>query len=531
MKLEDYSILAWMLTEKIKVEGGEEFNFADHRFWLDPLTDWRPKQVWCKSAQVGGSTVANLKLMFAMKQHGINSIYTLPTDNDVDQFVSSKTNRLIAHNPSLLALTADKDSVYQKRVGRGTAYFRGTMTERAAISVSADLLVHDEVDRSNKKIIEMYASRLQHSKYQWEWIFSNPSTPGNGVDQAWQLSDKKLWFVTCEGCKFAQVLSYEENIDEERGEYYCAECGLTISDFARGHGEWRVTGDPKADWSGYRFSLLFAPWVPAKKIIELKKTKSPDYFANFVLGEPYAGSGGNLTESEFFAGLNTEQFPLEEPVVIGADLGIPNWMIVGNKYGVFSAARTNGYEDIKEALKKWPKSVIVLDAGGDIWGSRQLQEEFPGRVYLCYYRADRKTMKLIDWGKDAESGKVTVDRNRLIQTVIDELRAKKIPLRGTREDWQETWTHFANIYRTTEDDALGQPRSVWERSGPDHLVHALVYWRVAMDKFANFTGLYVNAPTEFKPQRSFRVDPISKGVSAKVLFPDEDEKPEDWRHV
>jgi hypothetical protein len=531
VKLKDFSIISWLLEEEIKVENGTKFELADHKFWAEPLRDWNPKQVWEKAAQVGGSTVANLKLLYAMKRWGINAIYTLPTDHDVNQFVESKTNRLIVHNPSLLNWTKDKDTIQQKRVGDFTAYFRGTFTERAALSVSADLLVHDEIDRSNRPIIEQYESRLQHSKYQWQWIFSNPSTPGNGVDAKWQISDKKLWHVTCLECKKAQVLSYEDNVDEQLELFFCKFCEALIDDYTRGHGEWVKTGDPKAEWSGYRFSLLFCPWVSARKIIELKRTKSPEYFSNFVLGEPYVGRGGNLAENEFFANLNNEPFALDDPIVIGLDTGLPNWMMVGNKHGLFSAGKIDGYDDVRTLLKRYSKSICIVDSGGDLYGSRQLQEDFPGRIYLCYFRSDRKTMRLFEWGSGEETGKVIADRNRMIQMVVDEFRDKRIPLRGLREDWQETWSHIANTYRTTELDAQNQPKNVWERSGPDHLLLAIVYWRLGIDKFGMFTGSHVNNPAaEPGAMSSFLVDPITKGVKANEFFKEED-RVEDWRNV
>ncbi len=531
MKLSDYSIISWILEEDIKVESGEVFNFTDHKFWAEPLRDWNPKQVWEKAAQVGGSTVANLKLLYAMKRFGINAIYTLPTDHDINQFVESKTNRLIVHNQSLSSWTKDKDTIQQKRVGDYTAYFRGTFTERAALSVSADLLVHDEIDRSNRPIVEQYESRLQHSKFQWQWIFSNPSSPGNGVDAKWQISNKKMWVVTCPECKTGQVLTYEDNVDEKLELFYCKGCEALIDDYTRGHGEWVAFGDPKAEWSGYRFSLLFCPWVTAKKIIELKKTKSPEYFSNFVLGEPYVGRGGKLGENEFFANLNDKAFPLSDPIVIGLDTGLPNWYVVGNKHGLFSAGSSNGYDDIRQLMKRHPKAICVVDSGGDLYGAIQLQEDFPGRVYRCYFRNDRKTMKLMDWGSGEESGKVIADRNRMIQMVVDEFRDKRIPLRGLREDWQETWTHIANTYRTVTEDTLGQEKSVWERSGPDHLLLAMVYWRLGMDKFGMYDASYVNAPgSVIQATPSFRIDPITKGVRADEYF-QEVEKEDDWRNV
>lgn len=72
-----------------------------------------------------------------------------------------------------------------------------------------------------------------------------------------------------------------------------------------------------------------------------------------------------------------------------------------------------------------------------------------------------------------------------MQQVVDELRDKRLPLWGGKDDYWQMWQHFANIYREVEEDAVGNERFVWQRSGPDHLCHALLYWRVGMDKFWN----------------------------------------------
>lgn len=531
MNLDDVSIAAWILNNKIKTETGRPFDLRTHLFWYDVLCDDSPLQVWLKAAQVGGSLSANLKLLWTVKKKKINAIYTLPTADDVKDFVSGKTNPLISMNPCISEWVTDKDSIEQKRIGNNTIYFRGTWTDRAALSVSSDLNVYDEEDRSKRSVIEQYASRLQHSPHKMEWHFSNPSTPGNGVSQYWDKSDKKHWFITCSSCSKKQYLSWPDSIDIEGERFRCKYCDKTLTEQDRRVGTWhKAKSQVQMPYSGYWFSLLMAPWITAKEIINLRNTKSDEYFHNFVLGLPYAGAGSSLNEDEFFQNITSQPYSLDEPIVIGCDTGLPNWYVIGSSEGVFGYGKCDGYSDIERMLNKWPKAVVVFDQGGDLYGQRDLQARYPGRVYLCYYNQDRKSIQMVSWGKQKEFGIVRADRNRMIQLLMDELRENRIPLHGSKADYQELWTHFANVYRVMEEDALGQPRHVWQRSGPDHLLHAFVYYRIGMDRYMTSSSQkFVTKGSGGLPKVVSGVHVSPEGMIRVAKGNEDDES--DWRQI
>ena len=84
---------------------------------------------------------------------------------------------------------------------------------------------------------------------------------------------------------------------------------------------------------------------------------------------------------------------------------------------------------------------------------------------------------MMEWGTDEEYGKVTADRNRLIQLFIDEMLDKRVTYNGTESEWQEYISHWMNIYRVWvpmpgEDETTGRKEFRWERSGHDHYVFA-----------------------------------------------------------
>ena len=492
--IQQLRIHPWILNHEIKNEQGTPLDFKQHLFLYDIFNDYTQRQVINKAAQIGFSTTAIVKQLWACKSMGMDSIYTLPTVQDSRDFVAAKVNRIIQQNPVLQTFVKEKDSVDQKQVGDNFVYYKGTWTERAAIMVTSDLNIYDEVDRSKQSVISQYSSRLQHSKYKFEWMFSNPSVPGNGVDKWWCDSDQKHWFIKCQACNKKQFLDWPDNIDMERQIFICKHCKKELT--SRRVGEW-VKKFRGKDISGYWISLLMAPWVSAKEIITLYKTKPKEFFWNFVLGQSYVGEGNIVTPDVIFRNLTSEVIqPADEKnerIVIGVDTGLPCYYVVGNEKGLFYYGSCDGYSEIESLLKRYSRAIAVLDGGGDLVASRALREKYPGRVFLCHYSVDRKTMQLIRWGKNDEEGNVIADRNRLIQLVIDEFADKRIKLQGSEEDWYDYYLHWKNMYKMKEENSLGVIEARWERSGDDHWAHASVYWRIGMDRFGFGNGTVYTA--------------------------------------
>ncbi|MEK6829491.1 MAG: phage terminase large subunit family protein [Nanoarchaeota archaeon] len=488
--LDEHSIISWLFKQQIKTETGDPLDLRDHHFLFDIYRDFSPKQCIFKAAQIGFSTLAILKTMWLAKMRGMDIIYTLPTANDVIDFAGGKVNRIIAQNPVLQNWVKDKDSVEQKKVGNNVIYWRGTWTEKQALMISSDLNVHDEEDRSKQAIISQYSSRLQHSEYQWEWHFSNPSVEGNGVSRYWSLSDQKHWFVKCSNghewfMEWPACLNFEKKI------FVCSKCGVELTKEDRRKGKWVKKWQNK-DWSGYWIPLLIAPWVSAEKIIEYHETKSPEYFYNFVLGLPYVGEGNKINPDDILKNCTAEANS-QENVIIGVDVGLTKHFVMGNSEGLFYSGKTTEWDDIERLLSKFPRSIAVIDALPDLTKPRELKEKYPGRVWLCTFSRDRKTMQFVRWGQKQEFGNVLADRNRMIQLVVDEFIKGRIPLQGKREEWQEYYSHWGTMYRINEwEEAKQQGRKNymftspyrWESStGNDHYVMATTYWRVGMDRF------------------------------------------------
>ena len=472
--LSQLSIHAWINENQIKNEKGDPIEFRNHLFLFDVYRDRTDNLVVMKAAQVGASTMDVLKTIYDAKRDKMDIIYTLPTFADVQVFVGGKVNRIIAQNPILQSYTKDKDTIEQKMIGNSMIYFRGTFSAKAAIMVTADRVIHDEIDSSNQEVAKFYQSRLQHSKFKQTHVFSHPSVPGFGVDVEWQKSDQKHWFVKCPHCHKENFLSWPESVCSERKKYICKDCHEILPDEARRTGRW-VKRFKDRKWSGYWISLLMAPWTTAEEVLEkYNDTKIPkDFFYNKVLGLPYVGGGNKVTQDMIFRNLTNKPNLQEGRIVIGVDTGIRIHYVIGNKQGLFNYGSCDDYDTLDRFLKRWPRAIMIIDQGGDLIGSRKLREKYIGRVFLCHYSPDRKTYQLTRWGDKDELGNVRVDRNRIIQLVVDEFKDKRIPLCGVENDWYDFWLHWKNLYRVGEEDHLGVKRYKWKRSGADHFCHCL----------------------------------------------------------
>lgn len=535
------SILEWLQGEDIRTEKGEKLDWDTHLYLAAIYADEAQNLAVMKAAQVGLTTCEMIKNHYDAKERKLDIIYTLPTDADVRVMVGGKTNRIIANNPSMLKDVADKDSVESKKVGDSMIYFRGTWTKKAAMMIPADRLVHDEKDSSKLDIINDYQARLQHSKVKQTHTFSHPSLPETGIHVDWLKSDQKHWFIVCPHCSHHQYLSWDVedpkkmSIDIDRKIFVCKKCHGEIDDETRAGGYWRAKYANRPV-SGYWVPLLIAPWISAKWIVEKfqEPSTTPEFFYTKILGLPYADGSSKLLRQDFLQNLTNERYAPDndERIVIGIDTGLRLDYVMGDRTGLFYHGDTDNYDDLNVLMKRYEKAIAIIDQGGDLVGSREFAERFPGRVFLCSLVGDRKGDELVKWGSGDEERAVSADRNRLIQLVIGEFRKKKIRVHGTEEDWFEYWLDWNNLskMKVLDPDTNVTKGYKWIRSGRDHRAMATVFWRVGMMRFAGM-GEIMAPPAEVKPN-SYMVNPVDKtvGFDPKEMFDRlEEQQEDDWR--
>lgn len=534
MKLSDFSITEWVKENNIKTSDGKRMYFdGDRRFLFAPMSDLSPQQCHIKGAQMGASESFIVKMFKVIQMFGLNVIYTFPTADLMKKFTQGKINPIIENNPVIANMVTNTDNVHMKRIGQNNLVFTGAENESQAIAFSSDLNIHDEIDSSNQKIIKQFKARQQASKLKWQWLFSHPSLPEVGVHAAWERSDQKHWFITCKECQLKQYLSWPDSINVEKQIFQCKKCKAELTNNDRQVGKWvaKYKMSEQRVFSGWWIPLLLAPWVSAKEIIEYSNGDQYTFFTR-VLGIPYSTGGDKINVQQILRNCTDDINKQGGNIVIGVDTGLPIYYEIMNDQGVFYYGKCEDYDALEALLIRFPRAIMVIDQGGDLIGSRKLREKFKNRVFLCHYRRDRKTMQLIKWGEGEEMGNVVVDRNRMIQLCVDEMRDGLVPLFGNQDDWEEYALHWAHIYRIAEENSLGVMDYKWERFDSDHWVHAHVYARVGMSKYANGDGkVFVNGTKSLPASVGHKIEQgtVSFDPTKKFIF--NEQKVDDWRSI
>lgn len=490
-RLSTRNAAAFIYFNKIKNENQRLIEFDNHRFLLAPYMDDAKIQVGRKSTQVGWSTMAIVKSIHYSNYREANVIYTLPSKSVVKDFVKPKVDPLIETNPVIHEMIGDTNSAGLKAVGKRFIYFRGTWEQSAAISISGDILINDEYDRSKQLVLDTYKTRLDAAGINnptmgIEWAFSNPSVPNAGVDALWQQSDQKHWYITCSRCNKDQYLEWPDNIDLINECYICKHCKRPLSHEDRRDGHW--LRHHFSDISGYWINQLMVPWIPAAKIIKNSK-KDKQIFHNFTLGLPYVASEDKLTGDMIRRAIVMEENPRTD-VAIGVDVGLVKHYVIGNRYGIFRVGTCRTWEEIEDLRNRY-SAYMVIDSAPQPDPVMRLVQDYRGKIFMCYFSDNKKQLEVIEWGETEEKeGTVIADRTKIIDAVVADIRAGDIVFNIDSAGLEEYIHHAEAMYRvvvkelTPEGGETGKVTQRWLTIGsrPDHYIFATVYWRIALEQ-------------------------------------------------
>lgn len=475
--IRDHSILAWILGNGMKSEKGEPLDFRDRLFLLDILTDWSSEIVIKKCSQVGGSVIFNLKVLFAVMKMRWSAIYTFPSDNDVREFVASKTNKLIGQNKQVFG-DLRTDNIESKEIDGRFLFFKGLNSDTASIMTSADLLVHDEASRSNQQAMETMRSRskgVEASKRR-RWMFSNPTTEKDLIDEKWHESDRKEWQVTCKVCQSEHPLSWPLSIDKEKKIFQCQDCKAPLSREDRRTGKWKAM-NPGAKISGYHISHLMCPWITAEEILK-DSEGDQEYFHNFVLGEPYSPGDLSVTRSLILDAWTPRNLESGE-YFLGVDVGSIKHYVLGSEKGIIKVGKFSLWSDLDDLMKRYDPT-LVIDAMPDNTMSKHFVSSYR-KAYMCYLNRDKDQSRIVRWGEKEEQGVIHCDRNRFIDQVIDKMLTGQLMLNVASDNqFREYIEQCTTLRRVKEINNLGIERYVWESTnGNDHFFFATMFFELA----------------------------------------------------
>lgn len=501
---------AFVYYNNLVNENGQKLSFKRHKFLIDFYQDNSKQIVAEKCSQVGFSTAAIIKSAHLSRFKKANIIYLLPSKSIVKDFVIPKVDPLISSNVALKNLMGSTDNLGLKSIGSGTdqrfIYFRSSWDEASGIAISAHVLISDEYDRSNKKAVNTYRTRLDAALLDrpdlgYDWRFSNPTIDGAGVDELYQLSDQKRWIIRCSRCRHQQELVWPDSINKQLKCYVCLSCHQPLSDEDRIRGHW-IKKYLGRDISGYRISQLMAPWIPVEKIIA-DSLGDQSIFYNFTLGLPYTSKDIVVTREAILKCLYPTTNPMTD-VAMGVDNGIVKHYVIGNRFGIFKVGATEDWQEI-ENLRNQYDAYMVCDSNPYPTPVQNLVNKYPGKVFAQFYDEDTKDADPIHWLEGDKRGTVRSDRTKVIDATVADINSQDILFNLSLTDLEnaEYIKHWQNMYRIVEESAKGIVRGVWKNieGKPDHLAHATVYWKVAMQQTLSRGSVIVTPVAKPKQER------------------------------
>lgn len=509
------------LTEKTYLRG-DRFSFKNHEFQETILSDISPVLNVQKCAQVGMSeAMARYALGVTRIMPYFSTIMTMPFSGDASNFAKTRLDPIIQDSPDLReSLDPDLNNSEIKGIGTGLLYMRGTSGTTAALSVPADMLIHDEIDRSDPDTLAQYQSRIKHSDWKLTRKFGTPTINGFGIALEMETSRRMRHMCKCQHCNHNFLPSYHTDVhipgfngDKQEITKYnlnsyrwqeavlqCPRCGQEPS-LQMEHREW-VLENPGGNFEaiGYYVTPFSVPNIPSVSIASLVKesTKYTTHaeFCNQALGETASDNNEQLTSADLENCKYTSTLDSSDMHHGGVDMGLICHFVIGRmlpdgKLLVVYRERCllDKVEQRKRELAvKYRVLMWVFDAfpyTDTILRMQRTDKNLLGAVY--HGNKKLATYEIVQADPKVKEGKLPINvakihRNLNFDQLMGLFKRKCVIWRalGTDDD-QLFVNHCTDMKRKQALDQVNELVYVWAKSseGNDHYMHALGYLHVA----------------------------------------------------
>jgi hypothetical protein len=499
--------LAWARLH-MRSERRERLDFSRRPYLVDILRDQRPDQVVVACAQSAKTTTYLSKVFKFLAdppdKRPRTGIYTFPAKREAEKFSKVRARKIITASPYLSRQIGDIDSAEVKTFVSGSVlYFLGAFTDRDATSTPADLLIHDELDKSDVGTVQMFQDRLRASidPDPKRWRFSTPTIPGFGIARAWEVTDQSEWVWTCGSCGRPQIFAamnrgetgpdervlrvpWQEHLDLEACVFRCAACGCEVERQWILAGWWEVQAPENCGTAGYHLTGIMPPESTASRLAKSwSEVIYPETFVQGHIGLPEVSGDKSLTEDMIAFGdwANTLQHP--GPLYAGLDQGKKLDFVAGDGAGkIVCVWRFDDWSEVAQAMHTLHIRMLVADMAPDARPVQVLMGQFPGRVL----GADYSLLKVTDeawFEKKRGDPVVAIARTPGLDATREPLvmgaDGGDVFPACAADLKRELLAQLCAAVRTRTEDAQGRPVAKWVETGADHMRHAHLYYRVA----------------------------------------------------
>ena len=507
------SVSRW-ICEHTSLED-KKFSFKNHEFQTQIADDLSPTVVVQKPTQVG-MTELSVRIMLALCgiRRNFKVIYILPSAKFAGEFAKTRVDPIVETSTRLSALVVKgADGAMMKRIGTSTMYMGGAATKGQAISRPADALFMDEVDFANQEVLTSYEGRLGHALDPMRRKFSTPTLSDYGINKELLVSDRHRYLVKCERCNTWQAPDFntdvsipgfhaeefklftkehlrQPEIDISNAVLLCQKCCRSIESSLRdpSRRRWVAQVTEVQMIRGYEVKPFDLPMYNTTPILISRFANYADEedYWNFCQGEVY-DSEENQVNADIVSTCFT--LPAQQSEISGLCMGVDVGkhrchVMIGKGREVFHRytlrIEDGEFLDQIKALYLQHKCIQgVIDIGPDSTLSRGLHTAFGDGFLMCAYRKD---IAADPWyyTLDEDKGVVSTQRTKGFNMLVKDLNRKAWSF-TPGSDKAEVLSQFLGMKRLKKDDTdEGERTTVWEKTGDDHYLHALMYLQVAI---------------------------------------------------
>lgn len=515
--------LSEWISLKTKYEG-KRFSY-EHREYQQTIIDEPAKTLLViKCAQVGLSEIfARWALASVVTQDNFTTMYTFPAATDAEMFSKARLRPVIDSSPEIVrALSKAVDSVELKQFGQNSfLYTRGTYSETGALSVPADLIIHDEYDRSDMANVAAYVSRLQMKPTKMRRIFSTPTVAGYGIDRECKTALRKKQVWTCSHCLHKFVPNYHDNViipgfygdkqelnklnvDNYRwkeARLLCPKCGHEPSSDLR-YREWVIENNT-ANFGTLAYyvtpfcapALITAPYL-VKVSTEFDKWSE---FCNQALGETAESAQDSLTEADLRSMHQPNDMTSSDVHAMGCDMGVTCHIMIGRKVNgklIVVHREKVHYTEFEERRRQLCGQYRVVLSVHDLFPYTDIITRITnfdpnayGAIYVTKKSSESHYVK--DQEESPEEGKLNVrsamiNRDIAFDELMGEIKQKSVVVHNVDD---ELVASMLDMKRIQKFDKTNTMRFVWEKTeGNDHYHHTMLYLYVATKLLGTVAG-------------------------------------------
>ena len=520
--------------EKKTYLDGRKFSFKNHEFQRSVIQDACETSIVVKCAQIGLSEIlARWTLAACATQNDFTVIYTFPTTNDAEKFCKTRIDPCVMASPELLrSINPQLNNSEIKQFGSNSfIYFRGTLSETAALSVPANAVIHDEVDKSNLTQMSVYVSRLQHRPHKLRKLFSTPTVLKYGVSKEAETARRHRQMLHCDHCSQYFLPDYFENIkipgwDRDKKEItkanlkdvrwqeavlLCPHCGKAPS-LHESRLSWVCENPndayPANAWYLTPFSAANAIPSPAEILQRgpnvalasylVKNSTAYDKYSEFVnqgLGLTSEDNDDAITVKDLEQALVQADLTDSSTHFLGADMGLLCRISVGRVTtdGMILVVHreivpyTKFEERRLELMRKFRITVSLHDAQPYVDMVRRITERDPN-AYAGVFTTGTPSIlfSVKEQEADAKEGKlnmrrVNITRTMAFDSLMAEFKAQRIAVQKQPE-LDDTWkTELLSLKRIAKFDRTQELVYQWEKTdGQDHFHFSMLYLYLAI---------------------------------------------------